>query len=89
MVADAVTTPLVSASMLLKLVAEIERSLRVTASSPRPLRVPAVLAEYEVFTSEKVPVKVVTEEALTTPVVYPFNVFNTSAPRVVSLKVTA
>ena len=51
-IADEVTVPLVSASILLKLVAEIERSLKVTASFPRPLIVDELLPAYEAFTSE-------------------------------------
>ena len=43
-IADVVTSPVVKSSMLLKLEAEIERSLNATASFPSPVIVDEVFA---------------------------------------------
>ena len=78
--------PVVLPLRVLRAAAVIEVSLNVTASFPRPLTPEEVRA---VFVAAAVPVKVVTVEALTVPVVFPSSVFKTDAASVVSLIVTA
>ena len=61
----------------------------VIASLPNPETVPAIFEVNAAFRSVYEPVKVVTVEASTVPLVFPSNVFKTDAASVVSLIVTA